>query len=65
MTFAGAWLASAVGRALSAEGLTAGRGIFFRDGFAAEGEVRLSDARVGLQISMTGAAPAQPRRRGP
>jgi uncharacterized protein YjbI with pentapeptide repeats len=60
VTFAAARLASAAGRALSAEGLTAGRGIFFRDGFTAEGEVRLSDARVGWQISMTGAALRNP-----
>ena len=54
-TFAGARLVSAGGRALSAEGLTAGRGVFFQGSFHAEGEVRLSDARIGWQLSMAGA----------
>jgi uncharacterized protein YjbI with pentapeptide repeats len=59
-TFAGASLISAGGRALSAEGLTAGRGVFFQNGFNAEGEVRLSDARIGWQLSMAGASLRNP-----
>lgn len=51
----GSQLANPGGRALSADGLTVGSGIFCRDEFSASGEVRLAGAHVDGQVVLDGA----------
>ena len=48
------------GVALAADGLIAEQGVFCTDGFAAEGEVVLQDARIGRQLTMAGATIRNP-----
>lgn len=50
----GAQMANPDGRAMSAEGLTVERDVLARNGFSADGEVRLLAARVTGQIEIAG-----------
>src|SRR6266851_1212185 len=42
--------------ALAADGLIADQGVFCKEGFTADGEVQLQDARIGRQLTMAGAS---------
>ena len=44
------------GIAINADGFKVGGGVFFRDGFHAEGQLRLARSRIGLDLACNGAA---------
>jgi hypothetical protein len=48
------------GRALTADGLVAQRGVFCLNGFTAQGEVRFPDAQAGPRFTMAGASLRNP-----
>lgn len=56
----GARLEHRRGRALTADGLTAQRGVFCLDKFTAEGEVRFPDVQAGPRFTMAGATLLNP-----
>jgi hypothetical protein len=60
LMFDRARLGNPSGWALGADGLIAERGLFCHDGFAAIGEVRLHDARIGRRFTMAGASLRNP-----
>lgn len=60
LSLSGAHLANPGGDALAADDITVDGSMSCREGFRAEGTIRLTSAHLGSQLSFTGATLSQP-----